>query len=104
MKHLISAVLAVALAAGPTATAASAGDSHHNGGWNGGHYHSGSWRWSGSSWVWGAPLLGAAIAGSILAAPYAFGGYVYPTYYSYPTPLVPPQPRWCQGYYGVYQC
>ena len=71
-----------------TAAPASAGDSRHNGGsWNGGHYHSGAWRWNGSNWAWGAPLLGAAVIGSILAAPYyGYGGYGYaPT-----TPTRPP--------------
>jgi hypothetical protein len=72
-------------------------------GWN--HHRGGN----GNGWGWGAPLIGglagAAIIGSVLAAPYyGYGGYGYAPYYSYPTPLVPPQPRWCPGPYGPYQC
>lgn len=80
------------------------GGHHHGGSWNG--HHGGSWRWNGSNWIWGAPLLGAAIAGAALASPYyayggyRYGGYGYVPYYSYPTPLIQPLPRWCPGLYG----
>ncbi len=94
MRKLLATVAAISLA---TSAPALAGD-----GWN---HH----RHYGSGWGWGGPLLGglagAAIIGSVLAAPqYGYGGYGYPPYYSYPTPLVPPQPRWCQGPYGAYPC
>lgn len=108
---LLAGVAAATLAA----TAPAFADWHNHGGnWNGGHhhsgswngYHGGSWRWSGSNWIWGAPLLGAAVAGAVLAAPYyGYRGYGYAPYYSYPTPLFPPLPRWCPGQYGGwFQC
>ncbi len=92
--QLIAAVTALALA---TAAPALAGD-----GWN--HHH----HWNGNGWVgpFVGGLAGAAIIGSVLAAPpyYGYGGYGYAPYYSYPTLLVPPQPRWCQGPYGTGPC
>jgi hypothetical protein len=103
MRKLLAAATAVALA---TASPALAHDGwNHRGGWNGGYYH----HHYGNGWGWGAPFLGAlagtAIIASVLAAPYyGYGGYGYAPYYSYPTPLVPPQPRWCPGPYGPYQC
>jgi hypothetical protein len=100
---LLAGVAAATLAA--AAPAFAGGNSHHwhngGGGWN--HHHGGGWGW-------GAPLLGslagAAIVGSVLAAPYyGYGGYRYAPYYTYPTPFVPPQPRWCPGQYGGwFQC
>ncbi len=102
MRKYWSVALALSIA---TASPALAGNGNHNGGWNGGHYHSGShWRWYGNNWIWGT-AAGAAVIGEIVIPQYSgFGGYGYAPYYSYPTPLVPPQPRWCQGPYGPYQC
>ncbi len=93
MRTLLAAVAAISLA---TAAPALAGD-----GWNH-HYH------HGNGWI--GPLVGslagAAIIGTILAAPpYGYGGYGYAPYYSYPAaPYYPPQPRLCQGPYGAYPC
>ncbi len=69
-------------------------------GWN---HH----RHYGNGWVgpFVGGLAGAAIIGEVLAAPsYGYAGYGYAPYYAYPSPLVPPQPRWCPGPYGPYQC
>jgi hypothetical protein len=101
MRKLLGAVAAISLA---TASPAHAHDGwNHRGGWNGGYYH----HHYGNGWVgpFFGGLAGAAIIGSVLAAPpYGYGGYGYAPYYAYPTPIVPPQPRWCPGPYGAYQC
>jgi hypothetical protein len=104
MKQLATAAT-IALAVAASGAPALAHDGNHRGGWNGGGYH----HHYGNGWGWRAPLLGglagSAIIGYGLAAPYyGYGGYGYAPYYSYPTPFVPPQPRWCPGPYGPYQC
>lgn len=91
--HLIGAAFAAAMIASTPAHA-------WDGGRGGGHWHGG-----GGGWI--APFVGGAILGGALGvAPYYANPYPYSPYpYGYSSPYYPPQPRWCQDYYGRwYQC
>jgi len=108
-------VIAMALVLSPAAHAGDGGHHGNNGGHSGhwGHHHGGGWGWG-----WTAPaLVGGALLGAALAAPYYYGygypyaggGYPYQTYYPPPAPYYPPAPqqRLCPNPYvpgGTVQC